>query len=53
MFSVGLISLNIKWRYSLVKAFYLLMIDAEKRRWEEEIGLDTQIPPLSTMNGRG
>jgi len=28
-----------------VKAFYLLMIDAEKRRWGEGIGLDTQLPP--------
>jgi len=27
-----------------VKAVYLEMIDAEKRRWEYEIGLDTQIP---------
>jgi len=35
----------------VVKAFYLLMIDAETRRWEEEIGLETQIPPQSTMNG--
>jgi len=32
----------------MAKAFFLLMIDAEKRRWEQEIGLDTQI--LLTVN---
>jgi len=29
----------------MVKAFYLILIDAEKRRWGQEIGLETQIPP--------
>ena len=28
----------------MVKAFYLLMIDAEKRRGGKETGLDTHIP---------
>jgi len=27
----------------MVKAIYPIMIDAEERRWEQKIGLDTQI----------
>ena len=29
----------------MVKAFYLIMIDAETRRWEQKIGLETQVSP--------
>lgn len=28
-----------------VKAFYLILIDAEILRWEKEIGLETLVPP--------
>ena len=43
MLRVGAISVDTKWNTNGVN-FYLLMIDAEERKWEQGIGLDTQLP---------